>query len=134
VQPIPSVTVAVDAKELRRAVYNLLLNACQAVGRGERPAWVALETMFSARGLRITVRDSGPGVPDAIRELLFQPFVSEGKQSGVGLGLALTKRIVEAHGGSIELEESVAGNTAFTISLPRERVLEETARQPAEKP
>jgi signal transduction histidine kinase len=128
------VTVAVDGKELRRAVYNLLLNACQAVSRGEPPARVALETSIGARGLRITVRDSGPGVPDAIRELLFQPFVSEGKQSGVGLGLALTKRIVEAHGGSIDLEESVTGNTAFTISLPRERVLEETARQPAEKP
>jgi len=122
----------VDSKELRRAVYNLLLNACQAVGRGERPAWVALETSLLEDGLHITVRDSGPGVPTAIRETLFHPFVSEGKQSGVGLGLALAKRIAEAHGGSIRLESSVAGNTAFTIILPRARILEEAARPAAE--
>jgi signal transduction histidine kinase len=132
VQPILPLTLEVDSKELRRAVYNLLLNACQAVGRGERPAWVALETSLLEDGLHITVRDSGPGVPTAIRETLFHPFVSEGKQSGVGLGLALAKRIAEAHGGSIRLESSVAGNTAFTIILPRARILEEAARPAAE--
>jgi signal transduction histidine kinase len=132
VQPILPLTLEVDSKELRRAVYNLLLNACQAVGRGERPAWVALETSLLEDGLHITVRDSGPGIPAAIRETLFHPFVSEGKQSGVGLGLALAKRIAEAHGGSIRLESSVAGNTAFTITLPRARILEEAARPAAE--
>jgi signal transduction histidine kinase len=132
VQPILPLTLEVDSKELRRAVYNLLLNACQAVGRGERPAWVALETSLLEDGLHITVRDSGPGVPAAIRETLFHPFVSEGKQSGVGLGLALAKRIAEAHGGGIRLESSVAGNTAFTITLPRARILEEAARPAAE--
>ncbi len=84
-------------------------------------------------GLRITVRDSGPGVPSAIRETLFHPFVSEGKQSGVGLGLALAKRIAEAHGGGISLDESLDGNTAFTICLPQARILEEAAVRPAEK-
>ncbi|MGB6691051.1 MAG: HAMP domain-containing sensor histidine kinase [Terracidiphilus sp.] len=133
VQPVLPLLVEVDPKELRRAVYNLLLNACQAVGRGERPAWVALETSLLPGGLHITVRDSGPGVPEGIRETLFHPFVSEGKQSGVGLGLALSKRIAEAHGGSICLEETGAGNTAFTITLPRERILEEAARPAAQK-
>jgi signal transduction histidine kinase len=133
VQPVAPVLVEVDPKELRRAIYNLLLNACQAVGRSEGPAWVALETSTEERGVCITVRDSGPGVPSAIRDTLFHPFVSEGKQSGVGLGLALSKRIVEAHGGSISLEDSVSGDTAFTIRLPRERILEESPRMAAEK-
>jgi len=133
VQPVLPLIVEVDPKELRRAVYNLLLNACQAARSGAAPARVVLESSLRSGGLRITVRDSGPGVPAAIRDMLFHPFVSEGKQSGVGLGLALSKRIAEAHGGSIDLEESAPGNTAFTITLPRERILEEAPRQAPEK-
>jgi signal transduction histidine kinase len=133
VQPVLPLRVEVDEKELRRALYNLLLNACQAVRRCEAPAWVTLETAICADGLCITVRDTGPGIPSAIRSTLFEPFVSEGKQSGVGLGLALCKRIAEAHGGSISLEDSVSGHTAFTITLPRESIVEESSRQAAER-
>jgi signal transduction histidine kinase len=126
--PSPQITVQVDSKELRRAVYNLLLNACQAAGRGRGSPWVSIETVLLPDGLSITIRDSGPGVPSAIRETLFQPFVSEGKQSGVGLGLALAKYIAEAHGGSIHLESSESGYTAFIIALPGERILKEDSR------
>jgi signal transduction histidine kinase len=125
--PIPPLRVKVDSKELRRAVYNLLLNACQAAGRSGSLPWVSIEAALLPAGLRITVRDSGPGVPNAIRETLFHPFVSEGRQSGVGLGLALAKYIAEAHGGSIYLEDSESGNTAFTIALPGECILEEAS-------
>ncbi|MGA2886525.1 MAG: HAMP domain-containing sensor histidine kinase [Terracidiphilus sp.] len=123
--PVPPVTVHVDPKELRRAIYNLLLNACQAANRGHASPWVSIDAALLSKGLRITVRDSGPGVPSTIRDTLFNPFVSEGKQSGVGLGLALAKYIVEAHGGSLYLEGSGFGNTAFTITLPGERILKE---------
>jgi signal transduction histidine kinase len=133
VQPVLPLRIEVDEKELRRALYNLLLNACQAVKGCEYPAWVALETAMLPNGVSITVRDTGPGIPSVIRTALYQPFVSEGKQSGVGLGLALCKRIAEAHGGSICLEDSVSGHTAFTISLPRERIVEESSRQAAER-
>jgi signal transduction histidine kinase len=133
VQPVLPLKVEVDERELRRALYNLLLNACQAIRGCEYPAWVTLETAINAEGLSITVRDTGPGIPKAIRNALFQPFVSEGKQSGVGLGLALCKRIAEAHGGSICLEDSVFGHTAFTIILPRESIVEESSRQAAER-
>jgi signal transduction histidine kinase len=134
VQPVLPLRVEVDENELRRALYNLLLNACQSVRRCEYPTWVAIETsMHEDVGLSITVRDNGPGVPSSIRDTLFQPFVSEGKQSGVGLGLALCKRIAEAHGGGITLEDSSSGTTAFTIRLPRENIVEETSRQAAER-
>jgi signal transduction histidine kinase len=133
VEPVPSLTLQVDEKELRRALYNLMLNACQAVRRCEYPAWVSVETSILPEGLSITVRDTGPGVPTAIRDTLFQPFVSEGKQSGVGLGLALCRRIAEAHGGTICLEDSVSGTTAFTITLPHASILEETSREAAER-
>jgi signal transduction histidine kinase len=133
VQPVLPLRVEVDEKELRRALYNLLLNACQAVKGCEYPAWVTLETAMLPDGVSITVRDTGPGIPSVIRTALYQPFVSEGKQSGVGLGLALCKRIAEAHGGSICLEDSVSGHTAFTITLPRERIVEESSHEAAER-
>jgi signal transduction histidine kinase len=125
VLPIPRLRVQVDAKELRRAIYNLLLNACQAAGRGQNPPWVSIETALVVEGIHITVRDSGTGVPSTIRDTLFHPFVSEGKQSGVGLGLALAKYIAEAHAGRICLDDSAFGNTAFTITLPSEKILKE---------
>jgi signal transduction histidine kinase len=125
--PVPQVTVQVDSKELRRAVYNLLLNASQAAVRGPAPPWVSIEAALLPEGLRITVRDSGLGVPSTIRDTLFHPFVSEGKQSGVGLGLALAKLIAEAHGGSISLENADGGDTAFIITLPSEKVLNEAS-------
>ncbi len=133
VQPVLPLSVEVDEKELRRALYNLLLNACQAVKGCKAPGCVTLETAIQPEGVSITVRDTGPGIPSAIRGTLFQPFVSEGKQSGVGLGLALCKRIAEAHGGSIRLQESVSGHTAFTITLPRGSIIEESSRQAAER-
>lgn len=123
VTPAQQLTVMVDSKELRRAIYNLLLNACQAAGRGNIPPWVSIETALTPKGLSIIVCDSGPGIPATIRETLFNPFVSEGKQSGVGLGLALAKYIAEAHGGSIHLEQNASGNTAFTITLPGDKIL-----------
>ena len=133
VLPIPPVKVNVDTKELRRAVYNLLLNACQAAGRGQSPPWVSIETTIPTDGLHITVRDSGPGVSAKIRDTLFHPFVSEGKQSGVGLGLALAKYVAEAHGGSIYLEDSPFGTTAFTITLPGDKILKEVSCLAAEE-
>ncbi len=133
VLPLLPLIVEVDVKELRRSVYNLLLNACQAAGRGRKPSWVSIQTVLLPEDLHITVCDSGPGVPSAIRDTLFHPFVSEGKLSGVGLGLALAKFIAEAHGGSIYLEDSALGNTAFTITLPAEKILNEASCLNAEE-
>jgi nitrogen-specific signal transduction histidine kinase len=67
----------------------------------------------------IAVADSGPGVPEAIRKTMFLPFVSEGKESGVGLGLTLAQQIAQEHGGDIQLSETVEGHSVFTINLPK---------------
>lgn len=134
VNPVLPLHVEVDDNELRRALFNLLLNACQAVRRCDYPAWVGIETALQPDGgLCIAVRDNGPGVPRNIRGSIFEPFVSEGKQSGVGLGLALCKRIAEAHGGAIDLDDSIPGATAFTIKLPRERIVEQALPEAAER-
>jgi signal transduction histidine kinase len=69
--------------------------------------------------IRLQVTDNGPGVPESIRVTLFQPFVSEGKQGGVGLGLTLANKIAEEHGGSVNLERSGNGRTVFVLTLAK---------------
>jgi signal transduction histidine kinase len=116
---LSSLEAWVDAKKLGRSVYNLLLNACQAAKRGQGPAAVALTLIESERSIQVKIADNGPGVPVPVRQKIFLPFVSESRESGTGLGLTLAQQIAQEHGGSIELEESTAGNTVFTINLPR---------------
>jgi signal transduction histidine kinase len=115
---LSSIEAWVDPKKLGRAVYNLLLNGCQAAKRGKPPATVSLQLHSDERFIRISIRDSGPGVPDSIRQTMFLPFVSEGKESGIGLGLTLTHQIAQEHGGYISLE-SLDGQTTFSIILIR---------------
>lgn len=110
----------IDAQKLGRAIYNLLLNACQAAHRGPGPALVTLTLTEDARTINIQVTDNGPGVPGSVRETMFLPFVSEGKESGVGLGLTLAQQIAQEHGGKIELDTTLEGTTTFTITLPKQ--------------
>jgi signal transduction histidine kinase len=116
---LSSLSAWVDAKKLGRAVYNLLLNACQAAKRGRGPASVTLSLHEDERFIHIHIADNGPGVPESIRQTMFLPFVSEGKESGIGLGLTLAQQIAQEHGGSINLEETVEEGTIFTITLSK---------------
>jgi signal transduction histidine kinase len=114
-----SIETWIDAKKLGRAIYNLLLNACQAARRGKAVPLVTLNLDEDERSIRIEVADNGPGVAESIRKTMFLPFVSEGKESGVGLGLTLAQQIAQEHGGSIELKESLDGFSVFTITMSK---------------
>jgi signal transduction histidine kinase len=114
-----SVVAWIDEKKLGRAVYNLLLNACQAAHRGKDLPLVTLNLDVDEHTIRIEVADNGPGVAESIRQTMFLPFVSEGKESGVGLGLTLAQQIAQEHGGSIEVKKTVEGYSVFTITLPK---------------
>jgi signal transduction histidine kinase len=116
---LSSIEAWIDAKKLGRAIYNLLLNACQAACRGMNPPLVTLSLEEDERCIRIKVADNGPGVAESIRNTMFLPFVSEGKESGVGLGLTLAQQIAHEHGGSIDLDETFEGHSIFTITLPK---------------
>jgi signal transduction histidine kinase len=112
-------TVAVDAKQVERAVYNLLLNACQSAreSSGLREVRVSLSTEDNT--VSVTIVDSGPGVPEGIRESLFDPFVSEGRQKGTGLGLTLAWSVAREHDGGVWLVSSRAGETIFRLTVAR---------------
>jgi signal transduction histidine kinase len=109
----------VDSKQVERAVYNLLLNACQAARGSAGEPTVTAVTETSGQNLRVTITDDGAGVSDAIRDRLFEPFVSAGKQNGSGLGLTLAQCVAEEHGGSVELVSSRPGETVFVLSIAR---------------
>ncbi len=105
--------VSVDVARFKRCVMNLVLNGAQAM-----PAGGPLRVEVGARNgaVRLAVTDGGTGVPDGLGERIFDPFVTT-KQDGVGLGLALTKRIVEDHGGKIGFDRA-EGGTTFWIEMP----------------
>jgi signal transduction histidine kinase len=105
-----------DQRKLERALYNLLLNACEAApplgGKVEIAAGEA------AGSITISIADNGPGIAESIRERLFHPFVSFGKENGTGLGLAVVQKIVQDHSGEIVVERTTQGRTVFRIVLP----------------
>ena len=109
----------VDAKQIERALFNLLLNACQAARASGAAPSVVMQAEAAADVLSVAVIDNGPGVPEGVRHSLFEPFVSEGKQKGTGLGLTLSQSIAKEHGGSVRLMESAPGKTFFLISFLR---------------
>ena len=119
VNDLPNAEAQIDARKMVRAVYNLVLNACQAAHRGEGPSQVAVDLTENDREIRIAVADNGPGVPASIRETMFLPFVSEGKESGLGLGLTLAQQIAQEHGGTIELKSGIGTGSVFVITLPK---------------
>lgn len=116
----PGATEAfVDAKQIERAIYNLLLNACQAPRPDGASASVAVSVLSRDKEVEIDVTDNGNGVPPSILATLFEPFVSEGKHKGSGLGLTLTQSIADEHGGSITLARTARGETVFRMQIPR---------------
>lgn len=102
-----------DADKIKRAVMNLILNGAQAMPQGGT-LQVAIENGGGVA--RFSVTDQGPGVPEAVRPKIFEPFVTS-KQDGVGLGLYVTKKIVEEHDGRVGFD-SQPGRTTFWIELP----------------
>ncbi len=110
-------TMKGDAQLLERAVRNLLHNAAQAERQVGRAGPLEVHLQESSEGLELLIEDRGPGIPEELRERLFQPFVT-GRAGGVGLGLALARRIVDLHGGRLRFEELEGGGTRTVLHFP----------------
>jgi C4-dicarboxylate-specific signal transduction histidine kinase len=105
-------------QELQQVVINLVTNAEHAV-RGRQPAVIALATQSRDGWIRLTVEDSGPGVPEEVRLRIFDPFfTTKAPDEGTGLGLTICQRVVTEVGGKIWLEESKLGGARFVVELP----------------
>jgi signal transduction histidine kinase len=111
-----------DFKKLERVLLNLLLNACEAVSADSGKIDIALRR--KGDNLEIRVEDNGPGIADAIRDRLFEPFVSHGKENGTGMGLTVVQKILQDHGGDIAVERTSASGTIFRATIPLNLSLE----------
>jgi two-component system, LuxR family, sensor kinase FixL len=109
-----NVVIPIDAQLMERTLHNLLANAAQAL-KGTGTIRVRVETRDEI--CRISVSDSGPGIPHDVRDRLFEPFFTT-KHRGTGLGLAIAKRTVTQHGGSIAVESTPDVGTTVVIDLP----------------
>jgi signal transduction histidine kinase len=128
---LSSLVAYVDANKLGRAVYNLLLNGCEAARRGPGPAAVTLTLAEDESFIRIHVSDNGAGVPESVRRTMFLPFVSEGKESGTGLGLTLAEQVAAEHGGYIHYGRTNDNLTLFSIVLPKSALVPARAPEKA---
>jgi len=105
-----------DHRKLERVFFNLLLNACESTS--DRSGRVIVELTDTAAGIEIKVIDDGRGIPASIRNTLFEPFISLGKENGTGLGLTVVQKIVQDHGGEVVIERTSPEGTIFRINLP----------------
>jgi signal transduction histidine kinase len=112
VDALPS--IAVDAPRVQQAIMNLVLNAIQATPAG---GTVRVTAQRDGGDVIITVEDSGPGIPEAMRERVFEPFFTT-KDAGTGLGLPLVHSTVQQHGGAIAVDRGELGGARFTVRLP----------------
>ncbi|HEX8630327.1 MAG TPA: response regulator [Catenuloplanes sp.] len=116
---VPSLAVTADRMRFRQVVTNLLSNAIKFTPEGGR-IFVAVRRLGS--DVTLSVADTGPGIAVADQQRVFEEFQQAGEQGiraeGTGLGLALTRRLVQAHGGRIEVESSPGHGAKFTVYLP----------------
>jgi len=116
-QPLPEIDA--DPEQLKEVLVNLVVNACEAMERGGSIVIEEEEVPHAAGGRRAVIRvsDNGPGIAESIRDKVLQPFFTT-KEEGTGLGLSIAVRIVEEHGGLIDIATSPRGGATFIVSLP----------------
>lgn len=108
-----------DSRKVERAFFNMLLNACEATSS---QGHITIEITSTDEQFEVRVTDDGPGIPLAIRNTLFEPFVSAAKPNGTGLGLAIVGKIIHDHDGTVDVEKTSSLGTVFLIRMPRMRM------------
>ena len=109
--------VIADRVQIQQVLINLMRNAMEAM-RDSETKTLTVTTRSGAEGrLTVTVADTGPGIADDIAPQLFQPFVTS-KANGMGVGLSISRRIIESHGGELTVQRNEAGGATFTFTLP----------------
>jgi signal transduction histidine kinase len=131
--------VDADREQLIRVLTNLTRNAIQAIEylqaerRDASDGAIDLEARREGSVTVIEVKDNGPGIPEHIRERLFQAFQSAARQGGTGLGLAIAAELIRAHGGDIQLQSSSGDGTCFVVTIPDQVTQLRTGRNGARK-
>ena len=133
----PALEVEADADHLFRVLANLARNAVQAMQTDTETAVVKRLTIGAMREgtvSKITIEDTGPGLPKRARENLFAAFRGAARSGGTGLGLAIAHELVRAHAGTLELVETRGGRTVFEICIPDQPIALDEARKSIRRP
>lgn len=118
----PIVEICMDRAELGRAIYNLLLNACQAANQYQAAGTVQIAFREEQSKIQIRVTDSGPGVPETVREISRTPPSDAESMHGIGIGLTIAQSVASRHGGFVEVERSTPGSTVFVMHISDARL------------
>ncbi len=119
-EDIPAtMTLRADGEQIFRVLSNLVRNARQAIMATGQPGEICLNGAEDDTVWRITITDTGPGLPAKARDHLFQPFQGGARKGGAGLGLVISGDLVRGHGGRLTLERTDATGTMFVITLPK---------------
>ena len=110
-----------DPNLIEEMVLNLITNAAEAMKQMDRNKIIEIASSYENGFIRLTFSDSGPGIPEEIREHIFEPFFTT-NPDGTGLGLAIVKHITQAHGGNVAVESTPGKGSTFAIHLPQARV------------
>jgi signal transduction histidine kinase len=115
----PSAMVVIDRIQIQQVLVNLIRNASEAMIESESPRrhLSIASRPLGAEKLELSIADTGPGLPPALREKLFQPFVTT-KATGMGVGLSICRFIIEAHGEKLKVADNPGGGTVFSFTLP----------------
>jgi signal transduction histidine kinase len=105
-----------DFNKLARVFQNLLLNSCAAAPEAGGKVEVTIRRLRDS--VEVRVADNGRGIPEAMRDKVFDPFVSYGKENGTGLGLTVVQKIVQDHGGEVRVEQTSSSGTVIRLQLP----------------
>jgi PAS domain S-box-containing protein len=127
ISSLPSVRILGDRDKLKQVLINLIRNACDAIEPGEMITW-RIDPGSDARQVCISVHNGGNPIPTAVLAKLGTPFFTT-KPSGHGLGLAIVRRIIEAHGGKLSIESDAETGTIVKIQLPLIQALDYSCRQ-----
>ncbi|HHH44093.1 MAG TPA: PAS domain S-box protein [Gammaproteobacteria bacterium] len=111
--------VAVDRLQIQQVLINLISNAADAMEGVQQDRLITLRTRFSAGNVVVEIEDRGRGIPEEIADQLFEPFVT-GRKDGLGLGLAISRSIIEEHGGTLWYSSLSNGGSCFSFTLPAE--------------
>jgi signal transduction histidine kinase len=108
--------LTLDESRLTRCFANIIKNAKEALGQ---EGTISIQIRDLGSLMKVSISDTGPGIPEVIRGRIFEPFVTYGKKRGTGLGMAIAKSTIDAHGGRIWLECETGRGTTFHVEVPK---------------
>ena len=115
--------ILVDRVQIQQVLVNLLRNAAEAMADSPRRELTVVTSGIKDDAVEVVVADTGPGIPEEIADRIFNPFVTT-KPGGMGIGLAISRSIIEAHGGRLSMAPNAGGGTVFQFTLPAAQRME----------